>query len=179
MSANRKQPARISETERPRGGPGMGRGGMMGGKAMDFGGTIRRLAGMLRPERVRVTFVVIFSVIAVAMSSFAPRVLGTATDLLFAGILGRQLPEGVTREQAIEGARAQGQEQFADLLTGVDFVPGQGIDFAAVGTVVLFVLGLYLISSLLQFFQGWLLNDAVQGTVYRMRGLVEDKLNAL
>lgn len=179
MSTKGKQPARITETERPKGGPGMGPPGMMGGKALDFGGTIRRLIGMLRPERVRILFVMIFSLIAVAMSSLAPRVLGTATDLLFAGILGRQLPEGITREQAIAGARAQGQEQFADLLTGVDFIPGQGIDFSAVGSVVLFVLGLYLISSLLQFFQGWLLNDAVQGTVYRMRGLVEDKLNAL
>lgn len=181
MSSNR-QPRKLKTTERISGGgmgPGAGPGGMIGGKALDFGGTLRRLVSMLRPERVRLTAVIAFSVVAVALSSLAPRVLGRATDLLFAGILGRQLPAGLSRDEAIAGARAAGQEQFAELLTGVDFIPGQGIDFGAVAGVVLLVLGLYVVASLLQFFQGFLLNDAVQGTVYRLRSLVEDKLNAL
>jgi ATP-binding cassette subfamily B protein len=58
-------------------------------------------------------------------------------------------------------------------------VPGQGIDFQALGTVLLVVLGLYLASALLGFLQGYLLNDVVQRTVLRLRAEVEDKLNRL
>ncbi|MDH3396865.1 MAG: ABC transporter ATP-binding protein/permease, partial [Acidimicrobiia bacterium] len=81
--------------------------------------------------------------------------------------------------QAIEAARAQGQNQFADMITGIDLVPGQGIDFNALGTVLLVVIGLYAVSALLGFLQGYLLNDVVQHTVLRMRSEVEDKLNRL
>ena len=161
-------------------GPRGGHGAMMRNqRAENFGPTIRRLIGMLGPEKVRMVMVIILAVAGVALSSFAPRVLGQATDLLFSGIIGRQLPEGITREAAIEGARATGQEQFADLLTGIDFIPGQGIDFGAIANVVFLVMALYLASSLFSFLQGWLTNDAVQNTVYRMRNLIEDKLNTL
>ena len=175
---NNRAPKKLEQVERVRGGPGM-RGGAVGEKALNFGPTVRRLIGMLGPERLRVLTVIVLSIVAVALSSVAPRVLGQATDLLFAGVLGRQLPEGLSKEEAISAARAAGQEQFAELLTGVDLVPGQGIDFNAVAAVVLFVLGLYLAASVLQFVQGWLLNDAVQRTVYRMRSLVEEKLHRL
>jgi ATP-binding cassette subfamily B protein len=105
--------------------------------------------------------------------------LGQATDLIFAGVIGSRLPEGMTKAEAIDAARAQGQDQIADLLSGVDLVPGQGIDFQALGTVLLVVLGLYLASALLGFLQGYLLNDVVQRTVLRLRAEVEDKLNRL
>src|SRR5690625_313180 len=177
MSEQRKDD-RLKETERVR-GSGMGHQTMVGQKALNFGPTIRRLLGMLRPDRIRLIFIVIAAIISVGLSSVAPRVLGQATDLLFAGVIGRQLPEGITKEEAIAGAQATGQEQFAEMLRGIELVPGQGIDFGAIGSVVLLVLLIYIASSLLSFGQGWLLNDVVQGTVYRMRGLVEDKLNRL
>jgi ATP-binding cassette subfamily B protein len=89
------------------------------------------------------------------------------------------LPAGTSKEQAVEAARAAGNDRIADLLTGIDLVPGQGIDFSALRNVVLLVLALYLGSALLAYLQGWLLNDVVQGTIYRMRAEVEDKLNRL
>ena len=58
-------------------------------------------------------------------------------------------------------------------------VPGQGVDFAAVGHVLLLVLAVYVAASLLGWLQGYLLNDVVQGTVCRMRADVEDKVNRL
>ena len=60
-----------------------------------------------------------------------------------------------------------------------NFVVGQGIDFTAVGHVLLLVLGVYVAASLLCWLQGYLLNDVVQGTIMRMRSDVEDKVNAL
>jgi ATP-binding cassette subfamily B protein len=173
----------MKATERVQAGPGPGRGpfggGMIGQKSLAFGSSAKRLAGRLRPERLRVIFVFLAAVVSVALSAIGPRVLGQATDLIFAGVVGSRLPAGMTKAQAIDAARAQGQDQIADLLSGVDLVPGQGIDFQALGTVLLVVLGLYLASALLGFLQGYLLNDVVQRTVYRLRAEVEDKLNRL
>ena len=56
-------------------------------------------------------------------------------------------------------------------------MPGQGVDFTAVGHVLLLVLAVYVAASLLGWLQGYLLNDVVQGTVCRMRSDVEDKVN--
>jgi ATP-binding cassette subfamily B protein len=172
----------MKETERieaPR-GPGHGMmAGQVGQKALDFGPSLRRLASHLKPQRVKVTFVFISAIASVALTALGPRVLGRATDIVFAGAIGGQMPTGISREQAIEGARASGQSQIADLLSGVDFTPGMGIDFNALASVLLVVVTLYAGSALLSYLQGWLLNDVVQNTIYRLRSSVEDKLNRL
>jgi len=59
------------------------------------------------------------------------------------------------------------------------FLAHRPIDFDAVGHVLLLVLAVYAGSSVLAWLQGFLLNDVVQGTVRRMRGEVEDKVNRL
>jgi ATP-binding cassette, subfamily B, multidrug efflux pump len=173
----------MKTTERVQAGPGPGRGpfggGMIGQKSLEFGPSAKRLLGHLRPERPKVIAVLVTAVISVALSAIGPKVLGTATDLIFAGAIGKRLPAGMTKADAIDAARAAGQGQVADLLTAVDVVPGQGIDFAAVGAVLLVVLALYVGSSLLGYLQGYLLNDVVQHTIFRMRSEVEDKLNRL
>jgi ATP-binding cassette subfamily B protein len=173
----------MKETERIQAGPGPGRGpfggGMIGQKSLDFGPSARRLIGRLRPELPKVIIILVAAVLSVALAAIGPKVLGRATDLIFAGVIGKQLPAGMTKDQAIEAARAAGQGQIADLLSGVDVVPGQGIDFQALGTVLLVVLALYVGSSLLGYLQGWLLNDVVQKTIFKMRAEVEEKLNRL
>ena len=55
---------------------------------------------------------------------------------MFAGVVGRQVPAGVTKEQAITQLQAQGQDGLASVISGVDFVPGQGVDFGAVARVL-------------------------------------------
>src|SRR4029079_17848258 len=115
----------------------------------------------------------------VALAAIGPKVLGGATDLIFAGVIGRTLPANVTKEQAIEAVRAQGQDRIADMISGMNVVPGQGIDFAAVGHVLSIVLALYGVSALLMFFQGYLLNEAVQRNVFQLRSDVESQLNRL
>ncbi len=164
------------------GGPGRGGpfgGGMVGQKPLQLGRSLRRLVKRLRPERVKVAAVIGAGVISVALSAVGPKILGRATDLIFAGVLGKNLPAGLSKAQAIEAVRSRGQERVADMMSGVDLVPGHGIDFHALAVVLLAALGLYVASSLLAFFQGYLLNDVVQHTVRRMRAEVEDKLNQL
>ena len=67
-----------------------------------------------------------------ALSVAGPKVLGHATDLIFAGVIGRQLPAGASKEQVVAGLRAQGQGTFADMIAAMDLVPGRGVDFDAV-----------------------------------------------
>jgi ATP-binding cassette subfamily B protein len=174
----------MKETERIQGQGGPGRGGPFGGamvgqKSLDFVPSARRLLRRLRPELPKVVAVISAGVVSVALAAVGPRVLGRATDVIFAGVIGSRLPAGTTKAEAVEAARASGQDQIADLLGGVDLVPGQGIDFTRLGQVLLVVLALYAGSALLGFLQGYLLNDVVQRTVFRMRAEVEDKLNRL
>jgi ATP-binding cassette subfamily B protein len=152
---------------------------MIGQKSLDFGPSARRLMGHLRPQMPKVIAIFITAVTSVALAAIGPRVLGRATDVIFAGVIGRQLPAGMTKAEAIDAARAAGQTQIADLLSGVDLVPGQGIDFEALGAVLIIALALYLVSSLLGYLQGYLLTDVVQQTIFDMRAGVEDKLNRL
>ena len=170
-------------TERVVAGPGPGRGpfggGMIGQKSMDFGPSAKRLLGRLRPQRPKVIAVLVTAVLSVGLSAIGPKVLGRATDIIFAGAIGKRLPAGMTKAEAIDAARAAGQNQTAEMLTAVDVVPGQGIDFRALGTVLLIVLAIYVVSALLGYLQGYLLNDVVQNTIFRMRSEVEDKLNRL
>ena len=184
MSAAGAPPPRtLKQTERVRpGGPGGGplSGGMVAQKAMRFGPSAKRMLARMRPERAKVAAVVALAVVSVALFAVGPRILGGATDLIFAGLFGRQLPPGVTRAQAVDTVRASGDARLADMLAAMDdIVPGQGVDFEAVGRVLLLVLALYVAGSLLSWLQGYLVNDVVQGTVYRMRAEVEDKINRL
>jgi ATP-binding cassette subfamily B multidrug efflux pump len=176
----------LKETERVQSGPagpGPGRGpmggGMVGQKATDFGPSAKRLLRRMRPERVKAYAVLLLTVLSVAAMSVGPRVLGEATDLIFAGLVGGRLPEGLTKSEAVVGLRRQGEDQVASMVEAMDVVPGQGVDFDAVGRVLLVVLGIYVLGSLLAWLAGYLLNDVVQGTVRRMRADVEDKVNAL
>lgn len=173
-------PARPAGGMRPGGGGGpFGGMGMMPAKPMSFGPSARRLLGRMRPDRWAVAGVISLAVGSVALNAVGPRILGQATDIIFDGLVGRQLQDGLTKEQAVEGLRESGQSTLADLVSGLDVVPGQGIDFSALGRVLMLVMGLYLVASLLGWLQGFVLNGVVQRTVFRLRSDVEDKLNRL
>ena len=166
-------------------GPGSGRGpfgqplGQPGEKSLNFGASSRRLLKRMAPERRMVVLLVALGVISVALSVIGPKLLGHATDLIFAGVVGKQLPAGISKDQAIAEARARGNGRFADLLSGTDAVPGSGIDFTALGRVLLLVLLLYVTASIFMWAQGYLVAGVVQRTVYRLRADVEAKLNRL
>jgi ATP-binding cassette subfamily B protein len=145
-------------------------------RSRDFTGSAIRLVKRLTPQRGLAAAVILLGVGGIAISVIGPRILGHATDLLFNGVVGRQLPAGLTKEQAIEAARARGDSTFADLLSGMNVVPGRGVDFGAVGRTLLLALGLYLIAALLVWLQARLLVVAVQRTMVTLRSDVEDKL---
>ncbi len=177
----------MSGQGRPGGGPmrGPGGGGPMGGmgmpveKSMNFGPSAKRLAGRLKPERLWIVVTTALAVISVTLSVVGPRILGEATNVIFGGVVGQSLPAGATEDQFIAGLRAAGQTQQADLLSGMTFVPGTGIDFALLGRILMLVLALYVFSSLFGWLQSFVLNGVVQRTVYTLREEVEAKIHRL
>ena len=183
-----KPAGQLKETERVQAGPGPGRGpfggGMVGQKANNFKPNAQRLIRRMKPEKNKAIGVLVLAVASVGLMSLGPRILGRATDLIFAGLTSNQLsgkvPDGTSQEQVVEGLQQQGDDKQASMIASMKhFVVGQGIDFAAVGHVLLLVLGVYVAASVLSWLQGYLLNDVVQGTIMRMRSDVEDKVNAL
>ena len=185
MSEVKTQEERAAEARRGpaaarRGGPPHIAIGMPAEKSQDFVPSAKRVLGLMAPERLVVWAVVAFAVGSVLLNAIGPKILGGATDLVFAGVFGSQIPAGVTQEQAADALRAQGEDSVADMLAAMDHVvPGQGIDFPALARVLLLVLGIYLVAALLQWLQGRLLTVAVNRTIFRLRRDVEDKLNRL
>jgi len=98
------------------GGPFGGMGGMPVQKAMRFGPSAKRLLGRLRPDRAAVALVLVLGVSAVVLSVIGPKLLGQATNLIFGGVLGRQLPAGATKAQVLAQLDATGRSAQADLL---------------------------------------------------------------
>jgi ATP-binding cassette subfamily B multidrug efflux pump len=150
-----------------------------GEKALDFKGSGRRLLAALRPERPLMLLGLLLAAVSVALSAIGPKVLGDATDLILAGVLGRDLPDGASKADAIAGLRSSGENTQADLISRLDVVPGQGIDFDAVGRVLLVVVAIYLASSAFALLQGRVTTTVVQRVVYRLREDTEAKLARL
>ncbi|MFD7224000.1 ABC transporter ATP-binding protein [Streptomyces sp. NPDC059892] len=148
-------------------------------RSMDFKGSGKRLLRLLAVERTTLWWMFAAGVVSVALSVVGPKILGQATDLIFAGVVGRQTQGGVSKAETIEGLRARGDNGAADLLSGVDFTPGQGIDFGAVGEVLLIVLVVYVAAGLLMLVSTRLSIRVINHTVYRMREEIQAKLSRL
>ncbi|GAB88648.1 ABC transporter ATP-binding protein [Gordonia rhizosphera] len=159
------------------GGPPMMRGPVE--KARSFGPSVRRLLSLLLSYRGFMAVILVAIVVSVALTAVAPRVLGHATDLIFDGVIGRMLPAGLTKDEAVTGLRARGDETFADMVGSMNVIPGVGVDFAAVGRVLLIVLALYVGSAVLSWLAAYLLNIVVVGTIRGLRADVEDKVHRL
>ena len=163
-----------------RGGPPHAMIGQPADKSQHFVPSAKRVLSLLGPERRIIWTVLVLALSSVVLNAIGPKILGQATNLIFAGVFGREIPAGVTQDQAVAGLRSAGQDRLADMLAAMDHVvPGQGIDFDAVGRVLLLVLTIYVVAAVLQWLQGYLLTGAVNRTVFRLRRDVEDKLNRL
>ncbi|MGQ4598670.1 ABC transporter transmembrane domain-containing protein [Nocardia sp. R6R-6] len=159
--------------------PGMPSPGAPGAKAKAFGPSLKRLLHRLAPERVSVGLIVALVIASVVLNTLGPYILGKATNLVFDGVVGEQLPAGISKDQAIEALRAKGDNTFADMLSAMNVVPGVGVDFGAVGRVLALVLVLYLGAAVFSWLQGYLLNIVINRTVKRLRSDVEDKIHRL
>ena len=154
-------------------------GGTPPRKAKHFWPSVKRLFGLMASEKKGMIVVVALVVGSVVLTVIAPKVLGKAMDVVYSGVIGAQLPAGANIDDIIAGARAEGRDDFADMLATADVVPGQGIDFTALGQIIIAVLLMYLVASMLMWAQGYILNALVMRVVYRLREDIERKINRL
>ncbi|MFF2138021.1 ABC transporter ATP-binding protein [Streptomyces sp. NPDC058193] len=160
-------------------GPG---GRMMAGpteRSLDFKGSGKRLLKRFSKEKSSLSAMLGAVTLSVALSVVGPKILGGATDLIFAGVVGRQMPDGTTKQQAVDGLRAQGDDGLADMLGGVDFTPGHGIDFGAVGSILLVALAVYVGAGLMMLVSTRLSIRVINRVVFQLREDLQTKLSRL
>jgi ATP-binding cassette subfamily B protein len=136
------------------GGPGpFGRGGpmamMKGESARDFKGTIQKLIAYMGAYKLVTILVIVLAIASTVFSIFGPDILGQATTKLFEGVMGQ-----------ISGT-------------------GPGIDFEAIGQILLLALGLYVISAILAYVQGWIMTGVAVDITYRLRRDIAEKINRM
>src|SRR5437588_882652 len=140
------------------GGP-MGRGGWgaLGRpveKPKNFKGTALRLLGYFLPQKYRLIIVLVTAIIGTAFNILGPKILGLATTKLFDCLIAR----------------------FTALQ---HHLPSPGIDFGHIGTVLLSMPGVYIISAIFLYIQQYVMAGVAQRTMYRMRREVDEKLSRL
>ena len=138
---------------RPR-GP-MGNGGPMGmgrpgEKAKNFKGTFKRLLKYLAPHHFKISLVITFAILSTTFGIVGPKIMGKATTRLFEGVM--------------------------DKMKGV---PGAAIDFKYIGTIVVVLVGIYLISNAFSYIQQYIMAGVSQKTVYNLRKDISLKLHKL
>ncbi|MBS6195601.1 MAG: ABC transporter ATP-binding protein [Clostridiales bacterium] len=74
--------------KRPPRGP-MGHGPVMGEKAKDFSGTIKKIFGYMKKYRLRMAVMLVFAVAGTVFTIVGPKILGKATTELFNGLVGK------------------------------------------------------------------------------------------
>jgi ATP-binding cassette subfamily B protein len=167
-------------------GGGFGRGhglSMPAEKARNFRGTFRRLLGELRPDRKWILLVVGVSFLSTAGQIFGPKVLGNAINKLMDGLVGKSMaaqgmPTNLTHDQVVAALRSA-HSPLADLVAGTNARPGVGVDFGALGTILLALAGLYLLSTFFSWVAWYAMGGVSQRTVYRLRRKVDEKLARL
>ncbi len=168
----------------PGGGPRGGgpRGMMMPGppqSARDLRATLRQLMARLRPEALAIALATVLTSAGVALVVIAPRIIGSATNVIFDGVLGKELPKGMTLHQAEAYLKAHGHSQIAQLLQGTSAVPGRGIDLNQLGMLLGLTALLYLAGAAFSWGQGYIMAGVAQRTIFGMRRDVEAKLTRL
>ena len=149
------------------------------GKANAFWPSFTRMLALLAPFRIQLAVAGLASVVSVVLAVIAPKVLGRATNIVFEGAISSRLPAGATKEQAIESLIASGHGEMADMVRAMELVPGAGIDYGALGRVLLLALAVYIGSAVLSWLEGFILNRITIRAMLRLRADVEAKIHHL
>ncbi|AUG28799.1 MULTISPECIES: ABC transporter ATP-binding protein [Microbacterium] len=154
------------------------------GKAANFGRSFGRMIGLLAPYKWAFAFVSVLGAVGVVLAVIAPKVLGEATNILFEGVvstsLAAQFPAGTSQDQVVDSLRAAGQGDIANIVSAMhDFQVGTGVDFDRLKWVLVAVLAIYVVSAVLTWLQGYVINVIMVRTMWRLRESVEAKINRL
>lgn len=157
--------------------------GSMGGKPKNFWPSFLRFLGLLKPHAWVFGIASVLGAIGVVLSVAGPKILGEATNVVFEGFtsiqMGKAFP-GLSQSEIVSALEAAGESDRANQIAAMaPFTPGEGIDFADLRTVVMWAIAVYLVSSLLQWIQGYIINIVMVRTMWRVREDIEAKIHRL
>ncbi|ADQ47194.1 ABC transporter related protein [Caldicellulosiruptor kronotskyensis 2002] len=121
----------------------------VGEKPKDFKTAMKKLIKYLSAYKFSIIAVIVLAMLSAAFSIAGPKILSKAITKIFEGIMNR--------------------------ITGT----GNGIDFEYVGKIVLILLGLYIVSALFGYIQGWIMSGVSMKLTYRLRKEISQKINRL
>lgn len=186
--------------KRPRvrqGGP-MGNMGA-GEKAKNFRGTMKKLVCYLAAFRWRLLAVAVLAVGSTIFAIVSPKILGEATNQIVKDYVSikaydtitkklpadTKLPSGTTggdilnrlpNKSEIEGKIPAGQ---LDTIRALDMTKKPAFHFDAIGQIVLWLIGLYLLSAALRYLESWIMTNVTQKVTFQMRRDISLKINRL
>ena len=146
--ATTKSKASDPVTANPMNRGGWGAMGRPVEKAKDFSGTLKRLLLYFKPEKVRLSIVVASAILGTIFNIVGPKILGLATTKLFDDLIASfivQVKNNLIQKQLLQNPALS-----------IHSAPVPGIEFGYIGTVLLILLGLYVISSIFIFIQQFL-----------------------
>ena len=149
------------------------------GRSKDLRGTTRRLLARLRPERFKLALALVLGVTSVGFMVSGPQILGSATNVLFNGIIGKRLAPGTTKAQAIRQLREHGESQIAAMVSGMHLTPGVGVNIDELGRVLGLCALVYLAGAAFNYLQGFTMAGLTQRVMSNLRRDVEEKLSRL
>ena len=120
-----------------------------GEKARDFKGTYKTFFKYLGRYRLSIVIVMLFAVLSTVFMIIGPKILGNATTLLAEGLMG-----GFTGDN-------------------------KGIDFEGIAEILLFLFGIYAVSAVFSFIQGFIMTGVSMKVTYKMRQDISKKINRL
>jgi ATP-binding cassette subfamily B protein len=159
--------------------PAMRPGGASSARTKDLRRTLARLVGRLRPERVKLMTALIAGVASVGFTVSGPRILGSAMNVLFDGVIGKQLRAHTTKAQAVALLRAHGEGQIATMVQAMNLRPGIGVNIGELGRVLGLAAAVYLFGASFNYGQGYTMAGIAQRTMFGLRADVEAKLARL
>ncbi len=132
-------------------------------KPKNFKATALRLLGYFMPEKFRLAIVLITAIIGTVFNIVGPKILGLATTKLFEGVVAKIKYMYLLKQNPLVAQH----------------IPAPSIDFHYIGTVLLILLGLYVISAIFLYLQQYIMAGVAQRTMYRLRREVDEKLSRL
>ncbi len=154
MSEERKKQQPGGMGQGPMGRGGWGAMGRPVEKAKNFKGTLKRLLGYFLPQKYRLILVLVMAVLGTVFNIVGPKLLGLATTKLFEGLVAKY--KAIMTHQTVPG-----------------------VDFQYIATVLLILLGLYVISAIFIYVQQYVMAGVAQRTMYQVRKEVDEKLSRL
>lgn len=171
--------------------------GMPGEKAKDFKGTLKKLAGHLKPYTLQLLLVFVFAIASTIFTIASPKIMGNATNQIVDDYIamkaydaitaklpaGVKLPAGTTGATLIDQMPASERDKIPssqlDAIRGLDLSVRPTFHFDAIRDIIIWLLVLYILSAVFSYIQGWLMTTVTQKVTYNLRRDISHKINRL